>query len=263
MIVSDLMTREVHSLPPSAPLQEALALLAEHGVRHLPVVRDGRLVGIVSDRDLLAATGGIESERIDHTLSEVMHDSPKTAGPDDTLVTVSVEMGLAKIGCLPVVDAKGALLGLVTETDLMRAYLAASREGRISGEHDPPVDRLMSTEPRWVTPDVALADAMLAARHQDFRHLPVLDEDDHIIGMISDRDLCRELGRGTAPDTPVAQAMTRRVYSTSPGEALTKAAERMLEHHISCLPVLRGSTLVGILSSTDMVDHCMNTLGQG
>ena len=178
-------------------------------------------------------------------------------------MTASVEMGLAKIGCLPVVDDAGVLLGLVTETDLLRAYVAASREGRISGEHDPPVDHLMTKEPRWVTPDVALVDAMLAARHQDFRHLPVMDADDHLIGMISDRDLCRELGRGTAPNTPVAQAMTRRIYSTSPGEALTKAAELMLEHRISCLPVLRGSTLVGILSSTDMVDHCMNTLGEG
>jgi acetoin utilization protein AcuB len=101
-------------------------------VRHMPVVEDGRVIGVVSDRDLLATslskTLDFDAEErrtflrsVDAT--EVMTQDLVTVTPGATLSEAADVMMKHRISCLPVVDEAGALLGLVTETDLVRAAL--------------------------------------------------------------------------------------------------------------------------------------------
>lgn len=257
MKIADIMTPRPHSLAPDADVCEALALLAEHGIRHLPVVHGGRVVGVVSDRDLLGAPRRDGGEL---RLRDVMRSQAVTAHPDDTLVMASVEMGVRRVGCLPVIDGDG-LVGIVTEVDLMRAFVRASRGGLLSGDHDPRVGDQMTPEPRTIGTGDRLEQAIALARSQHFRHLPVVDADGRIQGIVSDRDLCRALGRRSPLDAPVERFMTPDPVTIAPERRLSEAADAMIAHRISGLPVVAGDgALVGIVSSSDLVGHCLETL---
>lgn len=128
--VSEIMRREVVTLAVKETLDLTQDLMNLGRVRHLPVLDDGRLVGIVSQRDLLAAalTKVLDFDPTSRRsflrsveVGEVMAKDVVTAGPDTTLGEVARILVQRKIGCLPVVAPGGALLGLVTETDLLSA----------------------------------------------------------------------------------------------------------------------------------------------
>ena len=107
-------------------------------VRHFPVLQDGGLVGIVSQRDLMAASltrvldfEGAHRRAFLHSVEvrEVMTRSVRTVTPDTTLAEVARLLDRHKIGCVVVMDGERPV-GLVTETDLLaRAYLTPSRHG--------------------------------------------------------------------------------------------------------------------------------------
>jgi len=97
-------------------------------VRHMPVVQGGRLVGVVSERDLLRASLSVLSEHRDaerraflHVveISRVMSTPAIVIGPDATIEEAALLMADKKIGCLPVVAGE-ELVGMVTETDVLR-----------------------------------------------------------------------------------------------------------------------------------------------
>ena len=135
--VSQIMRTEFASLRENDRLDLADQVMKLGRVRHLPVLdTDGRIVGIVSNRDLLEAslTNVLEFEREQRTtflhavdVAEVMTREVETIAPDAPLgVAVSRLIG-HRIGCLPVVRDDGVMIGLVTETDLLAAaYLGTS-----------------------------------------------------------------------------------------------------------------------------------------
>lgn len=124
--VRDFMTRDVVTLGPEASAKEAWALCREHGIRHIPVVEDGRLVGLVSDRDLRDVSPG-RGDREAATLQwvgvgDMMVRDLSTIGPLDTLENAAREIHDRKIGCLPVVDDDG-LAGIITSSDMLRTLI--------------------------------------------------------------------------------------------------------------------------------------------
>ena len=134
LLVKDSMTCEVVALPPQSTAGEALALCRERRIRHLPVLEDDRLVGIVSDRDLRSATPALgdpaRAEALGRILvHEVMAREVATAHPDDPIEEAANAMRERKIGCLPVVE-DDPLVGIVTSSDVMEAlvYLMGAHE---------------------------------------------------------------------------------------------------------------------------------------
>jgi acetoin utilization protein AcuB len=124
--VRDSMTRDVVTLGPEASAAEAWAVCGEHNIRHVPVVEEGRLVGLVSDRDLRDVRGG-GGERESDTprwvrLGDMMTRNIVTIHPLDTIEHAAREIYDRKIGCLPVV-ADGELVGITTSSDMMRTLI--------------------------------------------------------------------------------------------------------------------------------------------
>jgi acetoin utilization protein AcuB len=126
--VETVMSRGVVTLAPDDTLATASALMVEKGIRHLVILEKGRVVGVLSERDLLQrafarSVGYTERDR--NTLMrsvqarEVVLRAPITTGPETALSEAANLMVEKKIGCLPVVSA-GALVGVVTATDLLR-----------------------------------------------------------------------------------------------------------------------------------------------
>ncbi len=102
-------------------LKLAAQILLWHGARHLPVLRNGRVVGVLTERDLLArqaALGKRAAGRL--SVGEAMSKPPLLATTDEALSAAAQRMLENRVGCLPVVD-HGALVGMLTRSDLLRA----------------------------------------------------------------------------------------------------------------------------------------------
>lgn len=106
-------------------------------VRHLPVVDGGRVVGVVSQRDLLAAglSQALEFDGAQRrtflrsvAVSEAMTGEPITASAELSLGEAAHLLLRHRIGCLPVIDEKGVAIGILSETDLLRAAYGAPEE---------------------------------------------------------------------------------------------------------------------------------------
>lgn len=131
MIIEDVMTRRPYVATVRDSIRKVLSTLAEADVRHLPVVENGSLVGIVSDRDLREVMPSAldlmerpqESERIlARAVSELMSSDVVAVNPGDDLVEAIDLMLEHRIGAVPVVEEGSAkLLGIVSYVDALRA----------------------------------------------------------------------------------------------------------------------------------------------
>lgn len=123
---------------------------------------------------------------------------------------------------------------------------------------------LMTTEVATLhrNDELSLADRIMNLGR--IRHMPVLDEDGDVCGILSQRDLFRSalmraLGHGSVAEDrvlqtlAVKQAMITEVVTASPEMPLAEAARLMTEKRIGCLPVVDSSSLIGILTETDFV----------
>ncbi len=131
MLVRDWMTADPQTVTAATPVMEAMQRLRDGGYRRLPVVRDGKLVGIVTDRDLKEATPSkatsLSVYELNYLLSkltikEVMTAPVMTIGPDDAIEEAALVMETHRVSGLPVVD-HGKLVGILTITDLLRAFV--------------------------------------------------------------------------------------------------------------------------------------------
>jgi acetoin utilization protein AcuB len=135
--VESIMTRPVVSISMDVELQRARELMEQRHVHHLPVVHRGKLVGIVSDRDVLRAISPFadklaeraqDAETLHAKVHQVMSRKLVTAKPSQTIQDAAALMLDAGVSCLPIVTAEGALVGIVTLRDLTR--LLVGRTGR-------------------------------------------------------------------------------------------------------------------------------------
>lgn len=135
MRVSELMTRQVITLGVDDDLDLAVGILDIMRIRHLPVVdAEGRLVGLVTHRDLLAASANSLEDPAHAThvrVRALMRTSIATVSPDDDVRTAARVLDKNKYGGLPVVDADERLVGIVTEADFLSLahYLLNTLEG--------------------------------------------------------------------------------------------------------------------------------------
>ncbi|WP_240807022.1 CBS domain-containing protein [Polyangium spumosum] len=122
--VADYMTRSPHSIGFDQTLVQAHKLMREHDIRHLPVLRGGRLVGILSERDLafVEALRDVDSAKV--TVEEAMTPLPYTIAPDASLGAVAREMAEHRYGSA-VVMREGHVVGVFTTTDALRALADA------------------------------------------------------------------------------------------------------------------------------------------
>ena len=129
MTVADIMSTDVVTLIEDETLADAKRCMDRGRIRHLPVLRGQKLVGLVTHRDLLAASFSIfaevepaEQRRVFVTVPvvEAMHRDVITIGPDATVADAAHTLLENKWGCLPVVNDDGDLLGIVTEADFLR-----------------------------------------------------------------------------------------------------------------------------------------------
>lgn len=136
LTVDEIMTSDVLTLQANEPIFKGIALMAEHNIRHVPVVNKlHRLMGIVSHRDILRAdlsslSNGEPNSRADietNPIESIMSKHVCAASPKDSLRSVGRILQREKFGCVPIVD-DGILVGIVTDTDYVSVAITLIEE---------------------------------------------------------------------------------------------------------------------------------------
>jgi CBS domain-containing protein len=259
MDVSTIMTKDPMTASVEDPLDEVMRIMDNNDIRHVPVLDGTRVVGVLSDRDLLEATGWLPESQRPEGAPKVVRDlklaGPVTCGPDDTTVMIASDMTSRGIGCLPVLQDE-SLVGIITEMDLMQAYLDISQHERSSANLQKPVTELMTQPPHTLTPASTLGEASKLEVDLHVRHLPVLDEK-RLVGIVSDRDLRRARGQGKPDSTPLSEIMSTELLTIDPEEPLWRAASFLLQGRVSALPIVDEEKCVGIIALIDLLEHCV------
>ncbi|TXL01590.1 signal transduction protein [Methylococcaceae bacterium HT1] len=149
MRVEDLMTKKVFTVEPQDMIDRVFFLIHYEKVRHLPVVEKGKVVGIVSDRDLykalgpksnsnsIAAEGTTELHVLPKKVTHIMHRGVITVQSDTYASKAAALMAENRIGALPVIDSKSKLVGILSATDILKVFskiehASEKREERIA-----------------------------------------------------------------------------------------------------------------------------------
>jgi acetoin utilization protein AcuB len=135
MIVQDWMSSELTTVDEDASIIESSKLMKQNGIQHLPVLKKGRLIGIISDRDLKEAqpskATSLEIHELYYLLDEIkvkslISPSLFTTTREDTIEKVAAIMLKHHISALPVVGPQGKLEGIITKGDVFRAFVSIS-----------------------------------------------------------------------------------------------------------------------------------------
>ena len=118
--VADFMTKDLVTVREADDVALAESLLRLGGIRHLPVVQEGRLVGLLTQRDVLRSGQSGRPAARTLLVSEILTRELTTVRPAMALSQAARLMLERKFGCLPVCDEQGRLVGIVTEADFVR-----------------------------------------------------------------------------------------------------------------------------------------------
>lgn len=183
--------REVVTIEADAAIEEAAELMRKHRIHSLPVVdRDGRLAGILTDSDILSAVTGqsLPVEQVSLVeVGRVMTPNPATIDADATVGDAAGTMLEGGFRHLPVIDADGALVGMLSERDLRTALGIDFVDW---SSLDPPrldqlVSNIMMTEPVIVRASNRLVDVIHVFTDERIGAVPVLDDEDRLVGILS------------------------------------------------------------------------------
>ena len=254
MQIRELMSRNPTTVGAEEDLATALQVMLWTGARHLPVVLNGRLAGVLSHHDLIARAEPGSGLRLTGAVAEAMTAPAITISPTETLETAAAKMSVDRLGCLPVVDGD-QLVGIVTITDLL-AHLATEVLDFSNAERS--AADVMTADPVFTTRDQRLTKAAEILFERRFRHLPVLDDHHRVIGMLSDRDIRSAFGNpllaSLRAKLRVEDAMSHVASVASPTDTVSTLKSIFLDTRVGAIPVVDADEkLVGIVSYLDVL----------
>ncbi|MBE0534879.1 MAG: CBS domain-containing protein [Phycisphaerae bacterium] len=306
---ADLMQTDVKTLTLDDSVKKSLDLMHVCKIRHIPVMDTPEgggkpvFVGVISQRDVLrlktpeagaAGTDDLDPKALRELLARIVTRNPITVEPAARIEEVITTLIANHIDMLPVLH-DAAVVGLITATDLVRLLtrlgktlteLLARESGGSIPLHERPsaelwalsqttVQNVMARQAASMTEEEPLLQAIELLKKRKFRHLPIVDAANRLVGIVSDRDILRRLPyMGVRPartrefrqdlfrvgprtrslELRMADIMTRDVHVVSPDENIFEAARLMLRLKVSCLPaVAPDKTLNGILTQTDLL----------
>ncbi|OPY40930.1 MAG: Inosine-5'-monophosphate dehydrogenase [Methanoregulaceae archaeon PtaU1.Bin059] len=273
MNVKDFMTSDVVSVEIPGNRDDVLKILKRTGISGVPVLKDGRLVGIITRKDLLRKAEETQ-------LGLLMTPDPVTIGPDATIQEAASMMVTHSVRRLPVIE-DGSLLGLLSVADLIAALAQMKIKDEIKGLYT------SQTFAIWEETPLPLVGRIMEI--SGFEAIPILDAESTLQGIISERDLIRhssiedmvevsDFSNGTdddewtwesirdmhtisygiskiqLPNRPVKTAMVKNVISVPMNAEVSECALKMKRARVDQLPVVNGDKkLVAMLFDRDLI----------
>ncbi|MDD1719900.1 MAG: CBS domain-containing protein [Methanoregulaceae archaeon] len=273
MVVADYMTSEVVSVEIPGSREDVLKILKRTGISGVPVLKDEKLVGIITRKDLLT-----KSEETQ--LGLLMTPNPVTIEPDAPISRAAALMVKQKVRRLPVVS-DGRLVGLISVADLVHAIAQMRIKKEIKDHY------ISQTFALWEETPLPLVSRVMQI--SGFEAIPILDGESRLQGIISERDLIRhssiedmvevsDFSNGTdddewtwesirdmhtisygiskiqLPPRPVKTAMITNVVAVPQNAEVSECALKMRRARVDQLPVINGDKrLVAMLFDRDLI----------
>ncbi|MBN2065975.1 MAG: CBS domain-containing protein [Candidatus Thermoplasmatota archaeon] len=254
MKIKDVMTTEIISIDKDVNLRHVLKLMKKHEVTKIPVVEEKKLIGTISDNTIAMKLG---SKRKAGVPASRLHASSVTDKQVEVVTpTTSVKTILQKVGepgpTMLIVMEKDTLVGVVTKADLLPLVTSTKK-----------LKEIMQKKLHMVSSDDRVVHARRIMIDNNIARLPVIN-DGKLVGLISDMEIAFAfaalkrsfpLGRQKhqLDELLVKDVMKSPVIWAEPGMTAIEAAKVMLKHNIGALPLLKGNTIVGIVTRTDLL----------
>jgi len=258
MTIREIMSPGPWTITETDTLGNAQQAMSQHRVRHLPVISDGRLVGMISERDVLAFRAHAEpDDRWWKLPVRLAMEPPETVDVGEPVESAALRMGSSHVGALAVTE-RGKLVGVVSVIDILLAHTATVREtpARTAAE-------AMTPHPPTVCPEQPVLAAVRLMCQQHVHELPVVDDDGKVIGMITEADVRRCVGdpavyvgtHAMQPCFDVQDIMDVGIEPVRDDRPVAELAHYFADARIEALPVVdsRG-TLVGMVSYLDTLN---------
>jgi CBS domain-containing protein len=291
--LAEVMQTDVISVSATTPLDAVVTLMLQRGLRFVPVFENDRLVGVITNGDLVER-GGLPARLELHAVLDgrpaVAATKGRTAGDVMTVEPIAVLAGTSlrdvarlmldrRVKRIPVLSA-GRVVGVVSRYDLLAAVSGAPGRGSRSrtGVAETPAARreagalacagdIAVTDVPTVSPDTALPDVLDALLSTRLHRAVVIDTDRHVVGIVSDAGLLRRLGPAghhvidrlmrRTRHTPRVAARCDEVMMSAPrvvdaSTPILDAIRDMIAHKVKLLPVVDGQQrLVGMIDRAD------------
>jgi CBS domain-containing protein len=199
--VADIMSRPVQALTPDDRIEKAARLMLREKIGAIPLLRDGQLVGIVTETDFLTCyrenRGFLRGVPVrPHGVGDYVKGYVLSVGTNDHVMETFRLMREMGIRHLPVIDDQ-SLVGILSERDVLRALnglICTASEAADRGTHfgrlphRPRVGDIMTNKVTTIKPEAALADAADCMLVHGIGALPVTDDDNRLVGIITEAD---------------------------------------------------------------------------
>lgn len=256
LLARDVMQVGVVSIDRKEPVQKAVSLLIDRDISGLPVTSEGRLDGMLSEKDLLKLL--YEGQYLPGLVEDYMTPYAISFDVEDKISKIHRHLVERSFRRVPILYQK-RLAGIITRADLVRlllrklcpaANLSASATGGEMLAEDAMKFGLIT-----LGPEAPLYEAMdLIGRHH-VTGLPVVDGGMNLLGIITEKDVLRCATSPEATETPVERFMTRSVVSFNRKTSLYRICACLIEYDFHRVPILDGTRLVGIISRSDILRH--------
>ncbi|MCJ2520102.1 MAG: CBS domain-containing protein [Candidatus Thermoplasmatota archaeon] len=253
--VKDLMSRKPMVAAPDDEVSRVLGMMKQHDFHEVPVVKDDRLLGMVSYTTLLRRRNLPMTTKINSLLIR-----PPRIEEDDPLPQVAEILMSSGYRAVPVAT-DDRLVGLISRTDLMRAIAQSEDFSRLR------VGEVMTPEPQVIGEEDTVLRARELMRELDENALPVVDDSGKLVGVVGLKDLVRALvrprkketrgdvvGEKTTVDLEVRGIMSVPPITITPEKSAAEAARLMERSNISSVVVVEGREPVGIVTQVDLLE---------
>ena len=265
----DYATKEVVSIRAGSPIADAASLMEEQRFRHVPVVINGQLVGMISDRDIAlhedrTPDGNGQRPTPDkrpisgcRSVDQIMSQPVITLLPHDPVQLAARTMVARRVSALPLVRA-GRLAGIITESDLLkglqRRAVTCRRVQRFLRRH---IDELMATDVVTVEPHSSLVQVLTLLKQKTERHV-IVAKDETVLGIISDRVIRHTIrkclsGKLDAVTLTAKEMMSTSICTIEHDATVSQTIDTFLLIGVRALPVIQEEWVEGMITTTDLV----------
>lgn len=256
LLARDVMQCGVITIDKYESVQKAVLTLIERNISGLPVTHEGRLVGMLSEKDLLKLL--YEASYLPGLVEEYMTFDVTSFGVEDKLSDIQKHLVEHSFRRVPILY-QGKIAGMITRADLVRVHKDRFRPATAATDASSGDELLAEDAMKFglltVAPDAPLYDAMdMIARHH-VTGLPVVDEAMNLLGVITEKDLLDCLDDPQAIGATVADYMTREVVTFGRKAALHEICACLIENSFHRVPIVDGARLVGIITRSDILRH--------
>lgn len=253
MKVEEIMSKAI-TIDKDRKLSDAIELMEKNNVSSLVVLDEGKVVGMITDKDITRELGSGKHGKMLATslhVSSAMSSKLVTISKNEDIKEAAKKILENHVSSLPVMD-NGELVGIITTTDLIKPLQNS----------DALVKEIMSNYVVTVSPSDRVVHARRLMLDNDISRVVVV-EDDSIVGILTEKDTAKALFAfkkyadnkqfSRVRNLLVEDIMVQNVITLGEGATVGDAAKLMLENDISGLPITKDGRLVGIITKTDLM----------